>query len=262
MTQSRRISPRPDAAIFADTQAEPPSVYRWLDWLEAEIARLPYAFPVHRVTAGDLRASAIAQRTSKRGRTYSVTSIPLFTRDTATGKPGMIRQRSCTRDFKIVPIRRWARRAAGIKRGQAEVTVTQWIGISWDEIQRVKDAREAWVQNRHPLIERRMRRADCIAWMRSHGYPEPPRSACSFCPFHSDDEWRRLRDDEPDAFADAVLFERQVQAARAGPTSTSTSYLHPSMVPLDEVDLSTAAERGQLALWQDWNVECEGMCGV
>lgn len=41
------ITPMPDAAIFADTQAEPQSVYKWLDWLEMQLP-----FPVHRVTKG------------------------------------------------------------------------------------------------------------------------------------------------------------------------------------------------------------------
>ena len=33
MAAAGEISPMPRAAIFADTQAEPDSVYRWLDWL-------------------------------------------------------------------------------------------------------------------------------------------------------------------------------------------------------------------------------------
>ena len=37
------LEPMPKAAIFADTQAEPASVYKWLDWLEKQ---LPY--PVYR----------------------------------------------------------------------------------------------------------------------------------------------------------------------------------------------------------------------
>jgi len=49
MAAHGEIAPMPDAAIFADTQAEPVSVYRWLDWLETQLQ-----FPVHRVTAGNL----------------------------------------------------------------------------------------------------------------------------------------------------------------------------------------------------------------
>jgi hypothetical protein len=33
MAAHGEITPMPVAAIFADTQAEPASVYRWLDWL-------------------------------------------------------------------------------------------------------------------------------------------------------------------------------------------------------------------------------------
>ena len=39
-------------AIFADTQDEPRSVYDWLMWLEKEICRSPFPYPVYRVTAG------------------------------------------------------------------------------------------------------------------------------------------------------------------------------------------------------------------
>lgn len=88
----------------------------------------------------------------------------------------------------------------------------------------------------------------------SHGYPEPPRSACVFCPFHSNAEWRRLRDREP------VQFERAVRSQKAIEDNiNSTCFLHRSCVPLDQVDLRTDEERGQGMLWDD---ECEGMCGV
>jgi hypothetical protein len=36
-------------------------------------------------------------------------------------------------------------------------------------------------------------------------------------------------------------------------------FLHHSAVPLDQADLSTDSDRGQLDLWLN---ECEGMCGV
>ncbi|MGX5806272.1 hypothetical protein ACWGS9_34690 [Bradyrhizobium sp. Arg314] len=36
-------------------------------------------------------------------------------------------------------------------------------------------------------------------------------------------------------------------------------FLHRSFVPLDQADLSTAADHRQLDLWPN---ECEGICGV
>jgi len=157
---------------------------------------------------------------------------------------------------------------AGIVRGQKEITVTCWIGISCDEIQRMKASREKWCQHRWPLVEMRMSREDCKRWMRSNGYPEPPRSACSYCPFHSDKEWRRLKNDEPEAFAEAVRVEKEIQAVhRNNPKMpghiNGIPYLHRSQMPLDEVDFSTDEQRGQsIMAFGNMAEECEGMCGL
>lgn len=89
-----------------------------------------------------------------------------------------------------------------------------WIGISLDEVSRMKPSWEKWSQHRWPLIEADMTRHDCLRWMEKNGYPKPPRSACTYCPFHSDSEWRRMKIDTPAEFESAVLFEKKMQAAR------------------------------------------------
>lgn len=262
MAAHGEVGPRLDAAVFADTQAEPRAVYRWLDWLEGEVARLPFAFPILRVTAGSLRHTALTMRTTADGRVFSKVDVPLFTRN-HDGSGGMVTHRNCTRDYKLRPLSKATRAFCGVPRGTKVPVVTQWIGISWDEIQRVKDSREPWAQNRYPLVERRLRRSDCLTWMRDHGYPEPPRSACEFCPFHSDAEWRRLKTEDPEAFARAVQFEADLQYVKGQSENfRTTPYLHSSLRPLGEVDFSSPEDRGQLALWQTFEVECEGMCGV
>lgn len=253
MAAAGEITPMPMAAIFADTQAEPSSVYRWLDWLEKQLP-----FPVYRVTAGNLADRELVTIRSKRsGNIYRKSGVPFFT-DT-NGKNGIL-PRKCTRDFKIDPITKRVRSLCGITRGQKTIGVVQWIGISVDEMLRAKPSKYAWCEHRWPLIELRMTRQKCLLWMESRGYPVPPRSACVFCPYHSNKEWRRLRDDEPESFAQAVEFEKAVQAASTkSDTQTGIPYLHSSRIPLDLVDLRTDAEHGQASLWQD---ECEGMCGV
>lgn len=143
---------------------------------------------------------------------------------------------------------------------QADPLVRSWIGISMDEASRMKPSREAWIAHRYPLIEKRITRSDCLRWMEAHGYPEPPRSACVFCPFHNDEEWRRLRDQEPREFRRAVKFEKDIQKARAASENfRTTPFLHRQLVPLTRVDFSTAGERGQLNFFEN---ECEGMCGL
>jgi hypothetical protein len=251
MAARGQVGPMPDAAIFADTQAEPQSVYRWLDWLEKHLP-----FPVIRVTIGDLAETSTRPRLSgKSGQHYLSHNVPAYTRN-SDGSFGNYR-RQCTEKHKITPLVKETDRL----RGKDPATV--WIGISWDEPERIKESRRSGVTHRWPLIEARLTRADCVKWMEANSYGKPPRSACSFCPYHSNVEWRRIRDEEPDAWADAVAYETRLQLAAASvPRLDGVPFLHPSRVPLDQVDLSTDVENGQGLLWQDFRNECEGMCGV
>lgn len=93
--------------------------------------------------------------------------------------------------------------------------------------------------------------------------PYPPKSACSFCPYRSDVEWRRLRDHDPEAFAEAVAVDAAIrQNTSAGKLKRgykAAQYIHRSLKPLSEVDFSNSAERGQPDLF---NNDCEGMCGL
>ena len=246
MATAGELTPMPSAAIFADTQDEPASVYRWLDWLTPKLA-----FPVHRVTAGNLGEASLRLRTSKKGNRYTKHAIPAFIVDDQ-GKSGLM-MRQCTSDFKIVPIQRKLRELVGRKG-----TVIQWIGISFDEVHRMKSSRKAYITNRWPLVERRMTRSACLAWMKAHGFPMPPRSACTFCPFHSDAEWRRLKTEEPEGFQQAVAYEKGLQQTMSHVTGfRGTPFLHRSLKPLSEIDFST--DGGQVELFGN---ECEGMCGV
>jgi 3'-phosphoadenosine 5'-phosphosulfate sulfotransferase (PAPS reductase)/FAD synthetase len=129
MAAHGEIEPMPDAAIFADTQAEPKAVYEWLDWLEKQLP-----FPVYRVTAGSLKAQPM-DGTKTWGRP------PFFTQS-----GGMVR-RQCTGDFKIAPIRRKIRQLT-------TGPVTLWIGISLDEAARMKPSDVKYIQHRWPLIEK------------------------------------------------------------------------------------------------------------
>jgi hypothetical protein len=261
MIATKAIDETIDGAIFSDTISEPAEVYRWLDFLEEEISESPNPFPIYRVTAGSLRDRELQLRVSgKSGKTYRKSAIPAFVKK-PEGGVGIV-SRKCTTDHKIIPITKKVRELAGIKRGQKVVTVTQMIGISRDEIVRMKPSREPWCQHRWPLIELGMRRQDCLDWMKRNGFPEPPRSACTFCPFHSDHEWQRLKQDHPKDFADAVLFEKQLQdAAKQDQAMRSIPYLHRSLVPIGEIDFTPSDKRGDGFVF-DFQSECEGLCGV
>jgi hypothetical protein len=235
------IGPMPDCAIFADTQWEPQHVYDHLAWLEGVLP-----FPVHRVSAGNLRENAV-RGVNLTGHNYQ--EIPWHA---ASG----LGRRQCTNKYKIEPIAKKQRELLGyqprqrIPDGSAEV----WIGISLDEIQRMKDARNKWQTNRWPLIERGMSRRDCLSWLAAHGW-SAPKSSCIGCPFKTNAQWREMRDTDPASWADAVAVDDAIRETRR-----VRQFMHRSLKPLSDVDLSTPAERGQIEF--GFLSECDAVCGV
>lgn len=67
-----------------------------------------------------------------------------------------------------------------------------------------------------------------------------------------------MRDHDPEAWQDALEVDRRIRNGVRG--TQEKLYLHRSLKPLDEVDLSTAQDHGQQTL--SFDEECDGMCGV
>jgi hypothetical protein len=251
----------PDCAIFADTQSEPSAVYRHLEWLERQLP-----FPVHHVTAGSLYAE---MKAASVGTASAHARPPLFVLNAKTGAVGLTR-RQCTQDYKIEPIVAKVRDLLGLKKGQSirhflrlkpgvptPALVEQWIGISTDEITRLKRSRLPYIHNRHILIEARMSRQSCLTWLEERQYAQPPKSACTFCPFHSNAMWRDIRDNDPAAWAQAIEVDEGLRSALRAKGLRSEAFLHRSLRPLSAADIDEPDVRGF-----DFANECEGMCGV
>jgi len=259
-----------DFAVFADTGAEPQEVYDWLNWLEKQLS-----FPVHRVFKGDLTKDSLAINYRKTdGTEYIKSIIPKFglmPDGTVVGAIG----RACTSDYKIRPILKKVKDVCGVKRGQKEITVRQWIGISSDEMQRMKMSRDKWAENWWPLVDKKMNRTHCKQWMEENGFPEPPESSCYYCPFHRDELWRDLRDNKPDEFKKAIKFDKDLrEACKIDKKLKMEVFLHRSCKPLGEVDFDNDIDKGQMVMFEgdggykeivtkmDFSSECEGMCGI
>jgi hypothetical protein len=225
-----------DYAIHADTTHESQLTYqfaeRWTGWLQERGVKV--------VT---VRNDQPVMSPLKDGR--FVVDIPAFTiSDNGNGQI----QRHCTGDWKINYMRRWLQANRNGER------IEQWLGISLDEFQRMKDSDVKYITHRWPLIERQMTRADCVIWLDKHGLEVPHKSACTFCPFHNTAGWRRIKANPAD-WAEAVAVDEAIRKARP----PYDLFVHPARKPLVDVDLRTAEEKGQLSLWDQ---ECEGICGV
>ena len=242
--------PMPQCSIFSDTQNEPRRVYDYLKYLKSI---LPY--PVHIVSKGHITNDMISSIDN--GTRFP--TAPFFTQNEITGKKGMLR-RQCTNDYKIQPIRQKIRQLCNVAKGKhfpKDKYVEQWIGISTDEAQRMKPARDKYILNKYPLIELNMSRQDCLDYLKKNDIPLPEKSACIVCPYHNDAYWHFMKTERQDEFAEAVAFDKRI---RLGSRSIKDKvYLHRKCIPLDEVEFNKKETDKQLDMF---NNECEGMCGV
>lgn len=136
-------------------------------------------------------------------------SIDIPVRVGEDGAPG---NRRCTADFKLKVVARWLREHGAT----ADNPATVHVGISLDEIHRANNRRAE--PNHHveyPLLDRKLRRTDCIRLIRNAGLPVPPKSACWFCPMRKSSEWQTMRIEDPAGFEQACQLEETLLARRA-----------------------------------------------
>jgi 3'-phosphoadenosine 5'-phosphosulfate sulfotransferase (PAPS reductase)/FAD synthetase len=240
--------PMVDCAIFADTMGEPKAVYEWLSWLEKQLN-----YPVYKVSKGDLRQDILDAVNG----TYKFMSVPFYTKNPTTNKKGLL-FRQCTADYKILPVNKKVRELLGLESNEKRkkgTKVEMVMGISIDEVYRVKVNRLKYITNVYPLIELGMNRKDCLEWFKKHNYPTPPRSACTFCPFHNNSEWRNIKENKQE-WDKVVELDRLIR--KGTKKNTDEVFLHKSCLPIDEVNFTEKPD-DQFNLF---NNECEGMCGI
>jgi hypothetical protein len=197
--------PRPDYAIAADTGREVATTWQY--------AR-EHAVPLLARVGLDLHIAphdlATVDLYGKNGDLL----VPVFTE---TGKLPTY----CSTEWKARVVARYARTVLGVTG-----PITNWIGFSFDERQRVKgeDGR------RYPLLDLMLTRADCERIITEAGLPLPRKSRCKMCPHQGNDEWLEIYD-QPAEWAEAVAVDEELRDAdeRGG------VYLHQSRRPLRDL---------------------------
>lgn len=246
-----------DAAIFADTGDEPQPVYDHLQWLMKNVP-----FPILIRTAGTLSDDLLHGYDDE----HRYASIPAFLTDTP-GQPQTMGGRQCTYRYKIAVIRRTIRREFFLLDSHSKVppnlSAIIYTGLSYEEqnrIMRVHSHALPWQTYRHPLSELHITRTVARAWLRDHVPHAVPRSSCVFCPFHSQVNWRWIKEADPAGWAKAVAVDKalRVNAICQSGYDYKQAYLHRSCVPLDEADLSDPPHKQANAFAN----ECHGTCGL
>jgi len=230
---------RPDVAVFADTGCEPKYVYSYLGWL-VDYVKDKYDFNIITVSRGNLVTDTIdyIEGRNKRGA-----SLPLFSE--ISGGPI---NRQCTADYKIAPVNKYLQ---SIRRKRR---VRKWIGISLDEIERMKLSPVKYAEHYYPLVEGRIRIDGIVNWFKENNLPEPGKSACLICPFHSHRYWQRLKKEFPDEFNKACDFDDKI---RQLPNMRGKTYLSRRLKPLRDVNFDY-----EPSLFPELIEECYGLCGL
>jgi hypothetical protein len=254
-----------ERAIFADTGDEPLEVYRHLEFLLSLNGP-----PIDIVKACDqsLGDNLISGMNATGQHNDRFVSIPTYL-SLGEGASALGR-RQCTAEYKVKPIERRVRELCGLAKGERArgQLATQIMGLSFDEPKRVANVKGrfesiAWSKPEFPLFDEYMTRADCVQYLekRLPNY-EVPRSACVYCPFHSDAEWLRIKENAND-WARAVQIDKAIRDKTSVCTvgMRATQYLHKSCKPLDEIEFQPKPpdKQGRLNFS---TFDCEGMCGV
>lgn len=252
--------PMVDCAIFADTQAEPKEVYNWLEYLKTQIK----SYPIHIVTWRNLKQDILDASEGN----YKGFTAPFFTKNIETNKKGLL-MRQCTSDYKIKPVVKKIRDLLNVgykKRVPKGTKVELLMGISNDEIYRMKPNRLPYIQNQYPLIDIKFTRQTCLNWLKENNYPLAPRSACTFCPYHSNEEWLRIKNGNKEEWEEIIKIDTAIRNQDRFKKNNAGSgklkdelYLHRDCKPINEIDFTTK-KNNQMDF--GFNNECEGMCGV
>lgn len=241
------VLPPVDAAIHADTGHERAETYalavRWTPWLEERGVRV--------VTVRDRMAG---QNSDEWGGVF----IAAYTTHLDNRDSGMLR-RQCTGRWKIAPIRRWIR-AQGINPRKAQGSaVEQWLGITLDEVTRMRMSDVLYIRNVYPFVEMLSHpwtRGMVIKWLVENGLEVPVKSSCIFCPYHDRQTWRDIQLSGNGDWEKALAVDRAIRHKRHD--SDYLCYLTAERKPLDGCDFRSQEEHGQLTLWEA--EECSGMC--
>jgi len=165
-----------DAVVFSDTGAELPESYRYLSVAEKFLKEHDVPFHIVRSNNGTLYDTCVRRRVI----------------------PSQV-WRWSTRDYKITPIYRYYRSFG--------CHICQYIGIAYDELERMKDSRADYVSNLYPLVDAKIDRRGCENIIREEGLPLPVKSGCFFCPFNTVQRWSWLYANHPELYRKAMLLE-------------------------------------------------------
>ncbi len=165
-----------DIAVFADTGSELPETYEYLKVTSEYLDKHGVEFKVLKPTAGVLYDTCVRRK---------VIPSTLW--------------RWSTRDYKIRPIHKFYKSLG--------THINEYLGIAYDEIERMKASREDYITSIFPLIDHKMTREDCVRLIKSARVPVPIKSGCYVCPFVPISRWEYIYKTHPGIYRKVMKLE-------------------------------------------------------
>ena len=215
----------PDYALFADTGAESHD-----SLVNFEFWRANSPIPLYRV-----------KNWKKNALNDGYRALPVY-----FPYGGAMMKRQCTNEWKIQPLNKATSKLFPKKRVKNPVAL--WLGISIDEITRMKENSIKSIENVYPLIELGLSRFDCYQILEKYRY-KVVKSSCYMCPYQVK-RWH-----ENPELDKAIEYEKNMQKEGR---YREIPYLHPSCESL-EIAVAKQKAQGNLFTFDD---ECDGICGV
>lgn len=207
------VLPRPDIIVMADTGRENDSTWEYLN------------NHVQPLLAEHEMQVQIAPRELSTVDVYGHNGTLLLPVYTPTGKFSAY----CSGEWKKSVVDRYLR-SKNIKSG------TRWLGLAFDEPRRwsrMHNVRKGQWTTVCPLVDLMVNTDACLAIIRAAGLPEPHNSSCWMCPNKKNAQWRFIRDNYPQRWAEAIQMDELIRVN----AEHSTVYLHHSRVPLSQANL-------------------------
>lgn len=216
-----------DEVVFADTGAEVPETYAYLKTAKEYLHDhdIPFRTVSKRIEGRDLYKTCWHRK--------------VF--------PSVL-WRWSTRDFKVDPIYKYYR--------SLDSHVNQYLGIAYDEFERMKDSKVDYVTNLFPLVQKKMTRDACIDLIEKEGLPVPVKSGCFFCPFNSLDRWEWLYEKHPRLYQKAVALEEN---SKHFPMQRLTDQVYRNRAKVTLRELREALKTGSVENLRT-ELPCEGFC--
>tara|TARA_R100001463_G_C3513790_1_gene220202 strand:+ start:64 stop:900 length:837 start_codon:yes stop_codon:yes gene_type:complete len=191
-----------DAVIFADTGSEQPYTYQFIEsYIKPYCKEKKIPFETVTYKAGP-RVKAVQKGDWEEGQVVTIYDWYAYSRSVPS-----VWKRSCTDNFKIIPITRLVK--------EKYPDSIELIGIDAGETHRAKQVEDPetgemiylYPDKKYPLIEWGIDREGCRKIITDHGWPNPKKSGCYFCPFQSKKDWIKLYHDSPYLFNKSLELE-------------------------------------------------------